>query len=179
MDVIISIIILIVAVIIFAALGFLYQGEEKIKFLVEQSSPFKLEKMTERDVWFSCTIPVMNHSSQDGIIMDAFPRVLLPYEQYDKVEMRGLLYNEKFPREDGYWEAYILPKEKSINTVLVLKLSAREGNIIDALQEMVDVPVEIYYQTVGRGSFSIKKSRIMLMKEDVVRELGGKVQWQN
>lgn len=105
--------VLLVAAAAVAALVWLYiarQGDAELEFLAEQRTDLKLEEVKADKAVFSCTIPFVNKGSQDGTIMDCYPRHLLPQEQYDGVEVCTRLALESAPRADGYFEALIVPK---------------------------------------------------------------------
>lgn len=147
------------------------QGDADIEFLVDQRTDFTLEGMTKNTAAFSCNVPFVNKGSQDGTIMDCYPRHLLPQEQYDGVEVISLLELETLPRKDGYFEAVIVPKTTGNAVIVTLQFTAKQGDIKQAIAEMVDMSVDIVYQVVGRGKWYITKQRMVVAADELVKAL--------
>ena len=147
------------------------QGNEKIRFDIGQRSDCVLEILTETTAVMSCKVPFRNTGSQDGTVMDAFPRVLLPYEQYDAVEVSARMMLEKAPRLDGYWEAVIMPKSTGETVVVTINFTARNGDIRTALAEMVDMPIDLVLHIVGRSLAYLTKQRVVITAEEIAKAL--------
>ncbi|HWQ62448.1 MAG TPA: hypothetical protein VN521_09070 [Negativicutes bacterium] len=147
------------------------QGDAEMEFLVDQRTDFKLEEMSGDRAVFSCVVPFVNKGTQDGTIMDCFPRHLLPQEQYDAVEVSSRLELETRRRSDGYFEALIVPKTDGNAVIVTVTFAAKQGDIRQALEGMVDMPVEIYSQNVGRGNWYVTKQRIVMMADEVAAAL--------
>jgi len=142
------------------------QGDAEFEFLVDQRSDFKLEKMTRETAVFTCRVPFVNKGTQDGTIMDCYPRHLLPEEQFDAVELVSLLELETRPRQDGYFEAVIIPKTTGNAIVITLKFTAKQGDVRQAMAEMVGMSVDIVYQVVARSKWYITKERMTVTAEE-------------
>ncbi|MBP2639553.1 MAG: hypothetical protein H6Q66_504 [Firmicutes bacterium] len=147
------------------------QGNEKIRFDIGQRSDCVLETLTETTAVMSCKVPFRNTGSQDGTVMDAFPRVLLPYEQYDAVEVSARMMLETAPRVDGYWEAVIIPKHTGGTVVVAIQFVARQGDIRTALAEMVDMPIDLVLHIVSRSLAYLTKQRIVITSEEIAKAL--------
>ncbi len=146
------------------------QGDAEFEFIVDQHTDWTLVENTSSTAVFSCKIPFINKGSQDGTIMDAYPRHLLPQEQYDAVEVNSRVELESAPRTDGYWEALIVPKTTGRSIVLTVKFTAKDGNITQAMANMVDMPIYIVFQVVARSTWYISKSsRILITAEEIAR----------
>ncbi len=166
-------------IVILAALGVLAvwiyirrQGNEKIRFDIDRRSDCVLESVTETTAVLSCKVPYRNTGSQDGTVMDAFPRVLLPYEQYDAVEVSARLMRDTAPRTDGYWEAVIVPKFTGGGTVVItIQFTAKEGDIRSALAEMVDFPIDLVLHIISRSLGYLTKQRIVITAEEIAKAL--------
>jgi hypothetical protein len=143
------------------------QGDAEMEFLIDQRTDFRLEEMSGDRAVFSCVVPFVNKGTQDGTIMDCFPRHLLPQEQYDAVEVSSRLELETRRRSDGYFEALIVPKTDGNAVIVTVALTARQGDIRKALEDMVDMPVEIYSQIVGRGNFYVAKQRLVMTADEI------------
>ncbi len=144
-----------------------HQGDAEFEFLVNQRTDFKLEEMNGNRAVFSCVVPFVNKGTQDGTIMDCFPRHLLPQEQYDAVEVSSRLELETRRRNDGYFEALIVPKKDGNAVIVTVTFTAKQGGIDKALEGMVDMPVEIYSQIVARGKWYVTKQRIVMTADEI------------
>jgi hypothetical protein len=161
---------ILIFVLLVAALVWLYiirQGDAEFEFLVDQRTDCQLEAIDSATAVFSCKVPFVNIGTQDGTIMDCYPRHLLPQEQFDAVEVASYLELETRPRKDGYFEAAIVPKTTGNAVKVTLKFTAKEGNIKDVMTEMVDMPVDIVYQAVARSSWYIDKRRITITADEL------------
>ena len=143
------------------------QGDAELEFLVDQRTDFKLDDISGGRAVFSCVVPFVNKGTQDGTIMDCFPRHLLPQEQYDTVEVSSRLELETRRRNDGYFEALIVPKTDGNAVIVTVIFTAKQGDIREALAGMVDMPVEIYFQVVARGKWYVTKQRIVMTAGEV------------
>lgn len=138
------------------------QGDAEIEILTAQRTELQLVSVEDGKGVFSAQIPLFNLASQDGIILDAFPRHLLPQEQYDAARVETRLELLTAPREDGYFEAVIIEGNKGNTLVLTVALTAKNGSLAEAVASMADMPVELYYQVVGRGECALHKERLVL-----------------
>ncbi len=161
--------ILLLLVILVVAAVWLYiaqQGDADFDFLVDQRTPWVVEEIRDNSVTLSVKIPFINRGSQDGTIMDAFTRHLLPFEQYNAVDVYSRLTNEELFRTDGYWEAVIIPKHTGGTVLATLRLTAKSGSIEQALADMVDMSVDIIYQVVARSPWYIAKKRLIFNADE-------------
>lgn len=147
------------------------QGDAEFEFLVEQRTEFQLADMSNSKAVFTCTVPFVNKGTQDGTIMDCYSRHLLPYEQYDAVKTSSWLALEGRPRDDGYFEALIVPKTTGGSVVVTVAFEAKQGDIRTALAEMVDMSIDVVYQVVARGTWYISKNRMVMTADEVARAL--------
>ncbi len=147
------------------------QGDAHFKFVVDQRTDFKLTGITQDSATFSTTVPFINNGTQDGTLMDVFPRHFLPYEQYDAVDTDARLTLDCANRSDGYWEAYIVPKNTGGSIILTVKFTAKSGDIKAALAEMVDMPIDIVYQVVARSPWYIDKDRLVMTADEIHKAL--------
>ena len=79
------------------------KGDCVLRMLKSKRTPLKAESMDMRHVRLSFTIPIKNVGKQLGTIMDAFVRIYIPFEQYDKARVTGHLTDFDVPRHDDYW----------------------------------------------------------------------------
>lgn len=151
------------------------QGDAEFEFIVDQRTDFILEDVTEKTAIFSCKVPFINKGSQDGTIMDAYPRHLLPYEQYDGVDVSSRMELTTAPRTDNYFEAVIIPRGTGGIVVITVTFTAKEGGIREALGQMheltVDMAIDIVYQIVARSPWYIHKVRMIMTCDEIMRTM--------
>lgn len=142
------------------------KGDCRFEFLVDQRTPFTPVELKDNYIVFSCQVPFVNKGTQDGTLIDVHLRTLLPHEYYDKVDVDGRLHNAKDPRSDHYWESVIIPYGTGGSAVLNVKLTAVDGNIRAALAEMVDLPMYIVFEVVGRRPIVVYKTYLVMTQEE-------------
>ncbi len=150
-----------------------YIGKENV--VVTPSGNFSLVEKDDNSMLIKTAVMFKNIGSSGATIMDAICRPQLPYEQYDRVEVRGYAEREGAPREDDYFEAVIVHKKgeepDEITILAKVRLNARNGlDLKEALKEMVDINVELIWLETGRSPVNYKKI-IMRLTADEVRKL--------
>lgn len=164
-------VIVLVALIVIALLIYLAWrniGDADIKFYLEKHSPFIVDIEEKDRVVFSTTFDIANEGKQCATIMDCFVRSQLPYEQFDKIVVRGKAQLAGVPREDDYFEAVLIQKHEKIQIVLKIELIDRTGNNIkEALQHVVDIPLDVIYQHTARHETSLSKKRLVIPEKDI------------
>lgn len=178
MEFLMTIILLAVIVSVAVWLFIAKQGDAEFEFMVNQRTDFVLEELTEETATFSCNVSFMNKGSQDGTIMDAYPRHLLPYEQYNGVEVSSRMELTSAPRTDNYFEAVIIPKGTGGTVIITVRFTAKKGSITEALQNLydlsVDMPIDIVYQIVARTPWYIHKARMIMTCDEIMAALQAK-----
>ncbi len=143
------------------------KGDCRLKVLKAKMSPLKVEKMEMDSVTLSYTLPIVNVGKQIGTIMDAFVRTYLPYEQYDKAAVAATLTAADDPRDDNYWQAFIMEIRKPKVFLIKIKLDGKSGNILRDLEDFPDMAMDVIYQVVARSDYYYDKTRIILTSEDL------------
>jgi hypothetical protein len=183
-ELLVTIVLLAVIVAVAVWLFIAKQGDAEFEFLVGQRTEFMLVEKTEKTATFSCKVPFINKGLQDGTIMDAYPRHLLPYEQFDGVEVSSRMELATAPRTDNYFEAVIIPKGTGGTVIITVTFTAKAGTIIDALQNLyelsVDMPIDIVYQIVARTPWYIHKARMIMTCDEVMKamQVHGTAEWE-
>ena len=59
-------------------------------------------------------MPFTNEGGDEGLVLDAFMRIYLPQEQYDKALVRGKINLKDVPRDDDYFEALVNAQRAAI-----------------------------------------------------------------
>ncbi|WP_378953969.1 hypothetical protein [Pelosinus sp. sgz500959] len=178
MDFLMMLVFLVIIVVIAVWLFIARQGDAEFDFLVGERTPFILEELTDKTATFSCKVPFINKGSQGGTIMDAYPRHLLPDEQYAGVAVSSRLELTTAPRTDNYFEAIIFTPGTGGTVVITVQFMAKEGSIEQALGEMieltVDMAIDIVYQIVARTPWYIHKKRLVMTCDEIREALQAK-----
>ncbi|MCQ2381650.1 MAG: hypothetical protein MJ032_04840 [Acidaminococcaceae bacterium] len=143
----------------------LFFGDAKLQLETDKHSNIKLlednspHKNLMRE--FEITIPYKNMGSQELTILDAWTRVYLPDEQYDKLHISAKVNDSNKLRDDDYFEAMLVPAGKG--GVLVLRFTAilrncdTNSSIDQALINCPEFDVAIYCECRGRKEVYINK----------------------
>ena len=178
MEFLMILVVLIVIVIIAVWLFIAKQGDAEFEFLVGERSNFILDELTDKTATLTCKVPFINKGSQGGTIMDAYPRHLLPYEQFDGVEVNSRMELSTAPRTDNYFESVIFLKGTGGIVNITVTFTAKEGGIRDALEQMaelsVDMPIDIVYQIVARAPWYIDKKRMVMTCKEIMMAIQAK-----
>ena len=152
---------------------YLKNRKEKVVPKLESRSPFKIESRDEKSVTLSTTIEFRNEGTQSAMIIDAICHPLLPFEQYDGMNVRGRAEREGVPREDDYFEALVIEHQQSVNLVAKVTLTARKNlSLEEAVAHMVDFPIEFIYREVGRTPMHWSIARMILTAEELSKLVG-------
>ena len=159
--------------IIAVKLFFVKEGTEEVVVKLTERTPLEVTAQDEKSVTLVTKLEFANVGKQVGTIMDALVRPLVPYEQYDGLEVRGRAEREGAPREDDYFEAVLIEAGKSIFVKVYVTLTARKGRSIkEAAEHMVDFPVELIYQETGRRPWRYSKVTIPVRAAEVAALVG-------
>ena len=159
--------------IIAVKLFFVKEGTEEVVVKLTERTPLEVTAQDEKSVTLVTKLEFANVGKQVGTIMDALVRPLVPYEQYDGLEVRGRAEREGAPREDDYFEAVLIEAGKSIFVKVYVTLTARKGRSIkEAAAHMVDFPVELIYQETGRRPWRYSKVTIPVRAAEVAALVG-------
>lgn len=147
-----------------------YIGKENV--VVTPSGSFSLVEKDEKSALVETSVVFKNLGASGATIMDAICRPQLPYEQYDKIEVRGKAERKDAPREDDYFEAVIVHKKgeapDEITILPKVRLTARKGlSLEEALKDMPDINVELIWLETGRDPVNYKKIIIRLTGDEI------------
>jgi len=152
---------------------YLKNRKEKLVPKLDSRSPFKVEQRDEKSITLSTTIEFRNEGTQSAMIVDAICHPLLPFEQYDGMNVRGKVEREGVPREDDYFEALVIEHKESANLVAKVMLTARKNlSLEEAVSRMVDFPIELIYREVGRTPMHWSIARVILTAEELAKIVG-------
>ena len=176
---------LVAVVVLLAGLVKLYlchAGTEIIVPQVESRSRLAVDEQTEDSLTISTVIEFVNDGKQCATIMDAMVRPQLPYEKYDGLETRGHAELVTAPREDDYFEAYIIQKKgykgglDKASIKCQVKLIARKGmSIKEAVSHMPDFNFQLIWLETGRTPCHYRQVRIEVPAAEVAALAGTKL----
>ena len=159
--------------IIVVKLFFAKEGTEEVVVKLTERTPLEVTAQDEKSVTLVTKLEFANVGKQVGTIMDALVRPLVPYEQYDGLEVRGRAEREGAPREDDYFEAVLIEAGESIFVKAYVTLTARKGmSVKEAIAHMVDFPAELIYQETGRHPWKYSKVTIPVRAQEVASLVG-------
>ena len=159
--------------IIAVKLFFVKEGTEEVVVKLTERTPLEIAAQEEKSVTLVTKLEFANVGKQVGTIMDALVRPLVPYEQYDGLEVRGRAEREGAPREDDYFEAVLIEAGESIFVRAYVTLTARGGRTLEeAVAHMVDFPAELIYQETGRHPWKYSKVTIPVRAQEVASLVG-------
>jgi len=174
-----AIVALIVLLALFAKLYICQAGLENVIAKVDSRSAFKVDEQTETSLTFSTDVEYVNEGKQCATLMDCFVRPQLPYEQYDGLETKGHAELLTAPREDDYFEAYILQRkgykdnQDRATIKAQVKLTARHGmNIKEAIAKMPDFNFQIIWLETGRLEAHYRQVRIEVPAAEIAALAG-------
>ena len=152
-------------------------GIEDIR--VDTSAPVVVEAQDDNSIVLSKKLNFYNEGKQCATIMDAICRSQLPYEQYDGIDARGKAECEGCPREDDYFEAYIIQRKgygKDLDRATIkaqIKLIARHGMTIkEAISKMPDFNFLIIWMEAGRMEAHYRQVRIEVPAAEIAKLVG-------
>lgn len=162
-------VILLIVLVVSTGMYFYLKGrEEKVVPKLESRTPFKVEARDAKSVTLSTTIEFANEGTQSAMIVDAICHPLLPFEQYDGMDVRGKVERQGVPREDDYFEALVIEHKQSAHIVAKVTLTARKGlSLKEAARDMVDFPIEVLYREVGRNPMRWSIARVILTADEL------------
>jgi len=168
-----------ILIVLFTKLYFMHLGVENVIAKKDSRSAFVVDEQTEDSLTFSTNVEFVNEGKQCAVVMDCFVRPQLPYEQYDGVETRGHAELLSAPREDDYFEAYIIQRKgygKDLDRTTIkaqIKLIARHGMTIkEAISKMPDFNFLIIWMESGRMEAHYRQVRIEVPAAEIAKLVG-------
>ncbi len=160
-------ILLVMVPIILVYLFIKMQGDENFICLVDKRSPLVCERLDNKTAKFSFFLPYINLGKQEGVVLDAFARSLLPKEQFDLARVITFLERIEKRRDDNYLEAFIFKKNVQSDFIITICFEALDDNKMqDVLRQMVDLTIDIYINVVGRENVQIRKTSLTILLEE-------------
>lgn len=151
-----------------------FKSTDDTTIMPEKKTPLKLEWISETEAAFSTEFPMINRGNEDAAILDVFARPYLPQEQFSAATVFGHIETSNSRRNDNYFEAMILKANSQCQLILTLRFVAKDGlNIKEALKQMVDMDVAVYYNGLARKDIYIRKVFLTINGETIRNLVGG------
>ena len=169
-----GIVVFIVLVFVLICVYAFCKGTDDTSIMVEKKTVLKLEKISDTEAVFSTEFPMINRGKEDAAILDVFARPYLPQEQFSAATVFGHIETSNRRRNDNYFEALILKANTQCQLILTLRFVANNGmNIKEALQQMVDMDVAVYYNGLARKNMYTRKAFLSISGETIRNLVGG------
>lgn len=154
---------LIFIAVVFAGLGLFLvnRGQEELLIDVQNRSRLVVSKRAPNSTTLSTTIPLKNIGKQSMIIFDAFPRVLLPTEQFNLLTYDATLCT--VPRSDHYFEAAVIEHKAELNVTLNITFFGD----LNQMKNIPDFYTLIHVQFVGRKPLRFQSARLFFENNEI------------
>lgn len=143
------------------------QGEGHFTFDISRRSPLKVIRGSSQGVELSCRLPFVNDGRQFGALIDVFTRHYLPREQYDALEIDTNIYRASDPRSEKYWDAKIFYVGEGEDVVIEIRLVAKSGDIVTAIAEMPDLPLDIFQKACSRSDYYYERTYLTFTGDEI------------
>jgi len=142
--------------------------------LTDERTALKLVSLTEKEAIFTTEMLLNNSGVEDAAITDVFARPYLPQEQYNQATVYSHVETVDRRRNDNYFEALILQAKTQRPLIVTLRFVANDGySIKEAMKNMVDMDVAIYYNGMARKAIYIRKNFFTVMGTEISALVGG------
>lgn len=150
------------------AVFIMMQPKHKFIFDVENRTKAELTDRTDSKLCFSVDVPFTNAGGDEGLVIDAFMRIYLPQEQYNKALVRGKINLKDVPRDDDYFEALVMPKGGSKTMTAKFELTPMHGaGLKEAVEGLPDFDVAMFWECRGRENLYTVKKFITISADEV------------
>lgn len=150
------------------AVFIMMQPKHRFVFDVKNRTKAELTDKTDNKLCFSVDVPFTNEGGDEGLVLDAFMRIYLPQEQYDKALVRGKINLKDVPRDDDYFEALVMPKDGNKTMTAKFELRPMHGaSLKEAVNGLPDFDVAMFWECRGRENLYTVKKFITISADEV------------
>ncbi|MDD4320473.1 MAG: hypothetical protein PHH31_02845 [Acidaminococcaceae bacterium] len=147
---------------------------DKTSVLTSKRTVLQLTSLTDKEAVFITEMPISNTGVEDAAITDIFARPYLPQEQYKQATVYSNVETSNRRRNDNYFEAFILQKKSQVSLIVTFRFVANTGyDIKEAMKNMVDMDVAIYYNGMARKEIYIRKDFFTVKSAEISALVGG------
>lgn len=150
------------------AVFIMMQPKHRFVFDVKNRTKAELTDKTDNKLCFSVDVPFTNEGGDEGLVLDAFMRIYLPQEQYDKALVRGKINLKDVPRDDDYFEALVMPKGEHKTMTAKFEVTPMHGATLkEALEGLPDFDVAMFWECRGRKNLYTVKKFITISADEI------------
>ena len=150
------------------AVFIMMQPKHRFVFDVKNRTKAELTDKTDNKLCFSVDVPFTNEGGDEGLVLDAFMRIYLPQEQYDKALVRGKINLKDVPRDDDYFEALVMPKGEHKTMTAKFEVTPMHGATLkEAVNGLPDFDVAMFWECRGRENLYTVKKFITISADEV------------
>lgn len=150
------------------AVFIMMQPKHRFVFDVKNRTKAELTDKTDNKLCFSVDVPFTNEGGDEGLVLDAFMRIYLPQEQYDKALIRGKINLKDVPRDDDYFEALVMPKGEHKTMTAKFEVTPMHGaSLKEAVNGLPDFDVALFWECRGRENLYTVKKFITISADEV------------
>ena len=150
------------------AVFIMMQPKHRFVFDVKNRTKAELTDKTDNKLCFSVDVPFTNEGGDEGLVLDAFMRIYLPQEQYDKALVRGKINLKDVPRDDDYFEALVMPKGEHKTMTAKFEVTPMHGaSLKEAVNGLPDFDVAMFWECRGRENLYTVKKFITISADEV------------
>lgn len=154
--------------VVVVAVFIMMQPKHRFVFDVKNRTKAELTDKTDNKLCFSVDVPFTNEGGDEGLVLDAFMRIYLPQEQYDKALVRGKINLKDVPRDDDYFEALVMPKGGNKTMTTKFELTPMHGaSLKEAVNGLPDFDVAMFWECRGRENLYTVKKFITISADEV------------
>ncbi len=154
--------------VVVVAVFIMMQPKHRFVFDVKNRTKAELTDKTDNKLCFSVDVPFTNEGGDEGLVLDAFMRIYLPQEQYDKALVRGKINLKDVPRDDDYFEALVMPKGEHKTMTAKFEVTPMHGATLkEAVEGLPDFDVAMFWECRGRKNLYTVKKFITISADEI------------
>ena len=149
-------------------------GDAKIRLALERvEQPRIYFYPGARHALLTFKFPMRNLGRQQGLVIDARAYLQPAGDRHSDLQPVCRLVNLSAPRQDGYWEAFIVPVGEEISLEVRLFLTSPDTDIRQKVEELGQLRFDLHYSFYCRSPLAYRKEELILHWSDfvVVQEL--------
>ncbi|NMA28517.1 MAG: hypothetical protein GX934_12230 [Burkholderiales bacterium] len=139
--------------------------DARVRLAQEKLEDLRIDYPDEQHARLRFTVPFRNLGNQQGLIIDAEARLQPSGLRYSDLQPVVRLSDPARPRQDGYWEACIVPAGAEMPVEVEIWLTAPRG-ARQAVAELGEFRVDLFYKFYCRTPMQYRREEIVLHTED-------------
>jgi hypothetical protein len=140
-------------------------GDARVRLAQERLEDLRVDYPDEQHARLRFAVPFRNSGTQQGLVIDAEARLQPSGPRYSDLQPVVRLIDPAHPRQDGYWEACIVPAGAEMPVEVEIWLTAPQG-ARQAVAELGEFRVDLLYKFYCRTPLQYRREEIVLLTED-------------